>query len=74
MQINMKNIVDVMRKTKPQVAMVYLIVKEHDGVCTAKQIANEMGMTTRNVRYLLQELVEHGYIKRLEKGYKLLNH
>lgn len=74
MQINMRHIVEVMKKTKPQVAMVYLIVKEHDGVCTAKQIADEMGMTTRNVRYLLQELIEQGYIKRLEKGYRLLNH
>ncbi len=71
MQINMKHIVDVMKKTKPQVAMVYLIVKEHDGVVTAKQIADEMGMTTRNVRYLLQELVEHGYITKLQKGYNL---
>lgn len=71
MQINMRQIVDVMRKTKPQSAMVYLIVKEHDGVVTAKQIADEMGMTTRNVRYLLNDLIEHGYITKLQKGYNL---
>lgn len=73
MQINMRHIVDVMRKTKPQVAMVYLIVKEHDGVVTTKQIADEMGMTARNVRYLLDELTQQGYIKRLEKGFKIIS-
>lgn len=72
MKINTTKVKEVIQATNPQTAMLYCFIVDANGCTSALQLSKVMGQSKRNICLMLSELINCGYLYRLEKGFRVL--